>query len=191
MPIKFITLNHSFVREIQKHGFQAEMMRIKDYVPNPNRKTYYISPANSTGNMGAGVDYDLSRIIFPNIENNVVNIINKLNCKNKDGENHLPIGSSIIIDIDKYRSLVISPTMLIPEDVSKTQNAYYATIATLYNILINKEENIKDIDILLPAFCCGFGKMDEITSINQILKGFDDFKNYKPKIINNNIILSP
>jgi O-acetyl-ADP-ribose deacetylase (regulator of RNase III) len=190
MPIIFITLNYSFIAKIKNHGFRAEMMRIKDYIPNPNRKTYYISPANSTGNMGAGVDYDLSRIIFPNIENNVRDIINKLNCK-KDGENHLPIGSSVIIDIDKYRSLVVSPTMLIPEDVSKTQNAYYATIATLYNILINKGENIKDVDILLPAFCCGFGKMEETTSINQILKGITDFKNYTPNIINNNIIISP
>ena len=65
MPLIFITLNYSFIAKIKNHGFRAEMMRIKDYVPVPNRKTYYISPANSTGNMGAGVDYDLSRIIFP------------------------------------------------------------------------------------------------------------------------------
>jgi O-acetyl-ADP-ribose deacetylase (regulator of RNase III) len=190
MPLIFITLNYSFIAKIKNHGFRAEMMRIKDYVPVPNRKTYYISPANSTGNMGAGVDYDLSRIIFPNIEKTVVNIINELKCKNKDGENHLPIGSSAIIDIDMYRSLVISPTMLIPEDVSKTQNAYYATISTLYNILVNKGENINDVDILMPAFCCGFGRMDETVSISQILQGINDFKNYKPNVINNNIITS-
>ena len=43
-------------------------MKIQDYVPNPNKKTYYVPPANSLCFMDGGIDYSSSRIIFPNIE---------------------------------------------------------------------------------------------------------------------------
>lgn len=43
-------------------------MKIQDYVPSPNKKTYYVSPANSLCFMDGSIDYALSRIIFPNIE---------------------------------------------------------------------------------------------------------------------------
>ena len=61
-------------------------------------------------------------------------------------------------------------------------------MAVLYNILINKMENIDNIDIILTSLCCGYGSMDEQTSINQILKGINDYKSYEPIIINSSII---
>jgi len=57
--------------------------------------------------------------------------------------------------------------MLLPQDVSNTKNAYYATMSILYNVLINKKEKIENIDILFTAFCCGYGKMNQIYMINQ------------------------
>jgi hypothetical protein len=80
--------------------------------------------------------------------------------------------------------------MLLPQNVSKTQNAYYATMAILYNILCNKKENLNDIDIIFTSFCCGYGAMDEMESINQILKGINDYKLYKPQRLNDNIIFN-
>jgi len=57
--------------------------------------------------------------------------------------------------------------MLLPQNVSNTKNAYYATIAVLYNIFINAKEDIEDIDIIFTSFCCGYGKMEEEVSIQQ------------------------
>jgi len=50
-------------------------MKVQDYIPT--KKTYYVSPANSLCFMDGGIDYALSRIIFPNIEMEV-----KKYCKN-------------------------------------------------------------------------------------------------------------
>jgi len=89
--------------------------------------------------MDGGIDYVLSRIIFPNIEMEVKNIVKQLGITSIVGKPYLLIGSSIIIEKDNNKSLVISPTMLLPQNVSNTKNAYYATISVLYNILINKK----------------------------------------------------
>lgn len=190
MPIIFISLSETYIDKIQKYGFEAKKMKIQDYIPNPNKKTYYISPANSLCFMDGGIDYALSRIIFPNIEIEVKNIVKKLNIQNIIGKPYLPIGSSIIIDKYHNKSLVISPTMLLPQNVSNTKNAYYATISVLYNILINKKENLEDIDIIFTSFCCGYGKMNEEISIQQIIDGIKDYVYYKLKVINQNIIIN-
>lgn len=144
--------------------------------------------------MDGGIDKSLSTIIFLGIEQTVKKIVKFIDIKTSLGRPYLPIGSSIIIDIDKMRSLVVSPTMLLPQDVSRTKNAYYATMAVLYNVLIQKQENIDDVDILLTSLCCGYGKMDINTSIEQIMNGIQNYENYKPddkyNINNVNIIIN-
>ena len=183
MPIVFISLSDTFTEKIKQYGFEAKTMKIQDYIPN--KKTYYVSPANSLCFMDGGIDYALSRIIFPNIEEEVKNSYQK----NKRWKPYLPIGSSIIIDKDD-KSLVIAPTMLLPQNVSNTKNAYYATMAVLYNILVNRKEKKEDIDILFTSFCCGYGKMTEEDSIQQILEGIKDYRDYTPTIIYKNIIIN-
>ena len=189
MPIIFISLSETYTEKIKQYGFEAKTMKIQDYVPTPNRKTYYVSPANSLCFMDGGIDYALSRIIFPNIEKEVKSIVEKLGIKSIVGKPYLPIGSSIIIDKGD-KSLIISPTMLLPQNVSNTKNAYYATIAVLYNILINKKENLEEIDIIFTSLCCGYGKMEEDISIQQIIDGIKDYIDYKPKQIYKNIIIN-
>lgn len=189
MPIIFISLSDTYTQKIKQFGFEAKTMKIQDYTPNPNKKTYYVSPANSLCFMDGGIDYALSRIIFPNIEKEVKNIVKILGVTSIVGKPYLPIGSSIILDKGN-KSLVISPTMLLPQNVSTTKNAYYATMAILYNILINKQENLEDVDILFTSLCCGYGKMEEDISIQQIMEGIKDYINYKPTSINENIIMN-
>lgn len=190
MPIIFILLSETYAEKIRQLGFEAKIMKIQDYIPNPNRNTYYISPANSLCFMDGGIDYALSRIIFPNIEMEVKNIVRQLGITSIVGKSYLPIGSSIIIDKENNKSIVVSPTMLLPQNVSNTKNAYYATMSVLYNILINTKKNIEDIDIIFTSFCCGYGKMDEDVSICQIMDGIKDYINYIPKLIYKNIIIN-
>ncbi len=187
MPIIFISLSETYIEKIKQYGFEAYTMKVQDYIPT--KKTYYVSPANSLCFMDGGIDYALSRIIFPNIEMEVKNIVKQLNIISIVGKPYLPIGSSIILNKGD-KSLVISPTMLLPQNVSNTKNAYYATIAVLYNIFINAKEDIEDIDIIFTSFCCGYGKMEEEVSIQQIIDGLKDYIHYKPKIINKNIIVN-
>jgi O-acetyl-ADP-ribose deacetylase (regulator of RNase III) len=183
MPLIFISLSETFTKKIQQYGFQSYTTRIEDY--KPTKTTYYVSPANSLCFMDGGIDKALSQIIFPNIEPKIKSIVREIGIKNLLGRYYLPIGSSIIVD-----NLVVAPTMLLPQDVSSTQNAYYATIAILYNVLINKKENIEEVDILMTSFCCGYGKMDEDMAINQILNGIKDYNSYNPYVINENIIIN-
>jgi len=187
MPIIFISLSNSFTEKAISQGFKAYTMRIEDY--KSNKKTYYVSPANSLCFMDGGIDLALSRIVFPNIEPKIKNIVKQLNITNLCGRYYLPIGSSIILEETPNKLLVVAPTMLLPQNVSNTKNAYYATMAILYNILVNRRENIEDVDIIFTSFCCGFGKMDEDTSLQQIVEGINDYKNYNPSIFSNNIII--
>lgn len=187
MPIIFISLSDTFTEKIISCGFEAKTMKIQDYIPN--KKTYYVSPANSLCFMDGGIDYALSRIIFPNIEVEVKAVVKQLGITSIVGKPYLPIGSSIILD-KSNKSLVVSPTMLLPQNVSNTRNAYYATMAVLYNVLVNRKEKIEDVDILFTSFCCGYGKMSEDSSIQQIMDGIKDFIYYKPNIINKNIIIN-
>jgi hypothetical protein len=63
---------------------------------------------------------------------------------------------------------------------SKTNNAYYATLAIIYNILINMKEDINNIDIIFTSLCCGYGMMSEEESVKQIINGINDYMKYKP-----------
>jgi O-acetyl-ADP-ribose deacetylase (regulator of RNase III) len=183
MPILFISLNNSFTEKVKHRGYESITMKIEDYVPN--KKTYYVSPANSLCFMDGGIDYALSRIIFPNIEPEVKKIVRNYGKLSILGRPYLPIGSSIILD-----KLVVAPTMLLPQNVCNTLNAYYATMSVLYNLLINKKEDINEVDIIFTSFCCGYGKMDEDESIQQIMDGIRDYENYRPSLIYENVIIN-
>lgn len=178
MPIFFITLSDIYVEKIKPHGFDAKNMKIEEYVPHPSRRTYYVSPANSLCFMDGGIDYALSRVVFPGIEAKVKQHVRALGITNLLGRAYLPIGSSILLDQTDKLSLAVSPTMLLPQNVSNTRNAYYCTMSVLYNILVNRGETLDDVDILFTSFCCGYGKMDEDESIKQIMEGIADYKNY-------------
>jgi len=193
MPILFLSLSPTFTDKIIQKGYEARTMRIEDYIHDKTRKTYYVSPANSLCFMDGGIDYALSRIIFPDIEKEVKGIVRELGITSLVGKSYLPIGSSIIIEKENNTALVVSPTMLLPQNVSTTQNAYYATMAVLYNILCNTKTktktDIEDVDIIMTSFCCGYGKMDEDTSIEQMIRGINDYSTYKPTMVKEGIIL--
>ena len=197
MPLIFISLNDAFTEKIRLHGLEAYTMRIQDFVPRPQTKTFYVSPANSLCFMDGGMDHALSKIVFPGIEPRVKDAVRKLGMTTKFGRPYLPIGSSMIVqgrgDENTHRFLVVAPTMLLPQDVSQTRNAYFATMAVLYNVLVMHEESLDRVDILLTSFCGGYGKMDVETSVQQILDGIRDFHSYTPTKVPDNraVVLEP
>lgn len=194
MPIKFISLDAPFVDYMNRAGYESFQMRVEEY--KPVRKTYYVSPANSMCFMDGGIDMALSRKVFPGIETVLKGIVRELNILTNLGRPYLPIGSSIIIDWNdaddenKAKSMIAAPTMLLPQEVVDTKNAYWATMAVLYNILCNRDESLNDVDILLTSMCCGYGKMTHQQSGDQILDAIRDYAGYTPQRINNSIILA-
>lgn len=188
MPIKFISLNKKFNELMSKNGYESITDRIENYKPDPSRRTYYVSPANSLCFMDGGIDLALSRKVFPDIEPKLKIRVKQLGKQNLLGRFYLPIGSSVILD-DNNRSLVAAPTMLLPQNVSSTQNAYYATIAVLYNVLVNRNEKLTDVDIIFTSMCCGYGKMTEEESVKQILQGFNDYHLYDANRVDRDVIM--
>jgi len=204
MPIVFISLNDTFTEKIRQHGYEAHTKKIQDYVPHPMRKTYYVSPANSLCFMDGGIDYALSRVVFPGIESRVKDVVRGLGIQSLLGRHYLPIGSSVALeDDDGQRFLVVAPTMLLPQDVSSTRNAYFATMAVLYNVLVHRciddavdavdsSDPLEAVDILLPSFCCGYGKMDVDTAVQQIVEGIRDYRQYAPFHVGSHaVVLEP
>ncbi len=190
MPVIFVSLDKHFIHKMSECGYQCYKMKIEEYNASSLRKMYYVSPANSLCFMDGGIDLALSRTIFPGIEQKVKQKVKELGIKSNLGRYYLPIGSSIIMEPENGKGLVVAPTMLLPQDVSSTKNAYYATMAVMYNLLVNKKEDLSNIDIVFTSLCCGYGKMDPEESINQIVSGFKDYHHYKPNIINENVIIN-
>ena len=174
MTIKFISLNQKFVEIAKMYGLDASCMDIRDY--KVERKTYFVSPANSLGFMDGGYDLALSRDVMPGIERNVKKKIAEVGRTNLLGRKYLPIGSYIILDSDDpLKKLVVSPTMLLPQDVSNTNNAYYSALFALEGITTYDKDDSK-YDIILTSLCCGYGKMDEEKSVLQIFRAIQHYK---------------
>jgi len=190
MPIKFVTLNKEFAEEMKKQGkYQVVVTRIQNYKPDEKRETYYVSPANSHGWMDGGIDEDFSKM-FPGIGGRVRRKYREVGKVNKDGKEYLPIGSSVIIPLGKKKFLVSAPTMLIPEDVQYTNNAYFSTMAVLYNVLVNGRKKLDDVNILLTSMCCGCGKMKIKTAVQQILQAITDYRKFRGDFIGPGVVVN-
>jgi O-acetyl-ADP-ribose deacetylase (regulator of RNase III) len=189
MPILFISLNKEFCDLATKAGYSAHVMNITHYVPVEGHKTYYVSPSNSLGFMDGGIDLALSHSVFPGVEPEVKQAIANIGIQSLLGRYYLPIGSSFILEKGS-RALVIAPTMLLPQDIRCTDNVYYATMATLYNILVNKGESLETTDILFTSMGCGYGNLLEEESLFQILQGIQDYKIfYTPTTVAENLVI--
>lgn len=184
----FISMNERFTELIRGCGYEAHTMKIQDYQPIDGHKTFYVSPANSLCFMDGGIDLALSRDVFPEIEPEVKKRVRELGITNLLGRNYLPIGSSLILDKGP-KCLIVAPTMLLPQNIQETENVYYATMAVLYNILVNKKENLETTDILFTSMGCGYGKLVEEESIAQILRGIQDYVDYQPSVVGEDVVI--
>jgi O-acetyl-ADP-ribose deacetylase (regulator of RNase III) len=179
MPILFISLNERFNMLIAAHGYQTVTGPIQEYIPREGHKTFYVSPANSLCFMDGGIDLALSRDVFPGIEAEVKSQVRSLGIQTLLGRNYLPIGSSLILE-KGTKCLIVAPTMLLPQNINGTDNVYWATRAILYNILVNRKENLDSVDILMTSMGCGYGKLSEEESVIQILRAIEDYRQYNP-----------
>jgi O-acetyl-ADP-ribose deacetylase (regulator of RNase III) len=129
----------------------------------PQRRDYFeleadamVSPANSFGVMDGGLDMAIQLTLGPTIQTRVRQRIEERH----HGE--LSIGAAEIIETGDARwpFLIAAPTMRVPEDVSRTVNAYVAFRAILLAVRAHNASGAKPIRTLLcSGLATGVGGM--------------------------------
>lgn len=161
--------------EVLKHfsDFTTVCARIENLILDnhpviQNKPVYFVSAANSLLFLDGGSDSAYIRM-FQGIQQ-----IAQHKMKNSSeiplslvGKKYLPIGASMIHKISEEYSLIFAPTMLYPQSVKDTQNAYHAMKAILK---IWPGDGI----LLVPVLCGGYGKMDFAEIDKQIKKALDE-----------------
>jgi O-acetyl-ADP-ribose deacetylase (regulator of RNase III) len=143
----------------------------------------FVSPANSFGIMNGGIDRVYSEEMFPGCEATLQRKIRELRpdavaLGERPG---LRVGSALWFLVDEdatnhLTALLAAPTMTVPCDVSETQNAYSAFMATLmladriYGVTCGHVHTI-----VCPALCCGVGRMDPAEAARQMAEAWTDF----------------
>jgi O-acetyl-ADP-ribose deacetylase (regulator of RNase III) len=176
--LHFISLNQDWINEMK--SLTAGNLNITYSVKNiieidPNNKIF-VSPANSLGFMDGGIDYALSRILFPGIEPIVKEKIASLGVLTAGGRPYLPIGSATYVSFDEKESgLIIAPTMFLPQNVSTTRNAYHSFYAAL---CLWEHLGLKK-DLVVTSHCCGVGCMSAQESAIQMMNALSDWSSKK------------
>lgn len=188
----------AFLHEIKKYKIgETKIINVK-YITGNN--IAFISPANSFLFMNGGIDNVYSREMWDYIEGILKIILRNIDHFNKAGKPYLPVGSAIINPVGDSISnniknlidnvnpteritnyLISAPTMYLPQDVSQTNNAYWAFYASLKVI---QKSGYKVDTLVVPGLCCGYGNMDPAEVARQINQAYQDFNNgvYHPEI---------
>lgn len=133
-----------------------------------------VSPANSFGIMDGGLDLAIREQLGRDVERGVQQAI----VEKHHGE--LPVGCAEVIETgdERWRYLVVAPTMRVPGPVPFTINPYLAFRAALVAVEnFNKARRTREIDSLV---CCGLGtgvgKMDEARCAMQMRAAYQVMK---------------
>jgi O-acetyl-ADP-ribose deacetylase (regulator of RNase III) len=173
--LHFVSLNPLWIQEMRElfTGIPVQITEA-DIQTIPHDNTIFVSPANCLGYMDGGIDYILSRKMFPGIEQSVVEKIQTLGIHTFLGRSYMPIGSAVLVPY-KQTALISAPTMFLPSDVSTTQNAYHSFLAAL--ILFHKYRRNHPIvqTLVVTSHCCGYGNMSAKDSAAQMKRAYDDF----------------
>ena len=185
MKFVFIDLDGKFTEAIEdqfsdQENVAAIIAQVQDL---PRENTAFVSPANSLCFFDGGIDYVYSRKMFPLCEKLIrLRLQDMVDAGETNvsllGRPYLPIGSAMSYTADEATStvLIASPTMLQPQDVSQTENARSCMFAVLQALEeYNAISNFAIETCVVPALCCGYGKMDPKEAAKQCKQAFDDF----------------
>ncbi|MBD3228365.1 MAG: Appr-1-p processing protein [Candidatus Lokiarchaeota archaeon] len=129
-----------------------------------------VSPANSFGFMGGGLDYYINKFFNYKMEEKVKNTIKE------KYKGFLPVGHALVIKTDskKFPYLISAPSMEVPLDVSSTINAYLAMRAILMVIIDYNNENNQAIkSVVIPGLAGATGRMPFKRIAFQMLKAYE------------------
>lgn len=139
--------------------------------------TAFVSPANSLGFMDGGIDYVLSRVMFPGIEQRVKEAISALGIETLLGRRHLPIGRAVCVPTQHPGvHLIAAPTMWLPQDVRGTHNAYHA----MYAVLSCAADTPGVERVVVSGLGTGCGLMSSDVAVSQMRDAHRDFDSGRP-----------
>ncbi len=198
----FCDRNQDFLQALQRALRQSDSTRVRDLdvsfhhgnVQEVHGKQFaFVSPANSFGFMDGGIDYAYSREMFHGVER-------ALKARIRDGpylseldRPYLPIGSALLVPVadtthHAHCYLLASPTMWLPQSVTRTRNAYVAFFAVLSLVeRYNRASNGTRYPIrtiVCPALCTGVGHMPVAEAAKQMVEALEDFlERYEPDYV--------
>jgi O-acetyl-ADP-ribose deacetylase (regulator of RNase III) len=117
----------------------------------------YVSPANSLLYMDGGVDHAYSRTMWPGLEARVQAVGARDGAVSGANRRFMPVGSAFALRAQPAPGspwLIVAPTMLVPQEVSGTRNAYWAARAIR---AVAGATGVREL--VLPLPCCGVGGM--------------------------------
>lgn len=125
-----------------------------------------VSPANSFGDLSGGVDLAYKRIFGVELEERL-----RLEIQHKwNGE--VPVGCAAVIPLSggKGKYFISAPTMRVPQNVSKSSNAYLSFRAALFACM---KQNLQGA-VLCPGLCTSIGRMSQDVAARQMREAYDD-----------------
>jgi O-acetyl-ADP-ribose deacetylase (regulator of RNase III) len=134
------------------------------------QKEAIVSPANSFGFMDGGIDLAYSRYFGWDLQKRLQRVIRE------EYYGELLVGRAVILETrnKEIKYLISAPTMRVPQNISKTLNAYLAFRAVLIEI---KEFNDKNDNKIKSLLCPGLGTLTgcmlPMTCASQMKKAYD------------------
>lgn len=139
-----------------------------------------VSPANSFGNMGGGIDKAIDDFHRGEAQRLVMEEIRQ----HYFGE--LPVGMAMVVEIDSSRFpfVVAAPTMRIPGSVQGSINAYLSMRAALVAVLRHNRDAKRRIQTLaVPGLGTGVGGIDYLDAAQQMRAAYDNVIEHRWKQI--------
>jgi O-acetyl-ADP-ribose deacetylase (regulator of RNase III) len=133
--------------------------------------------------MDGGVDAVLSTVMFPGVEPRVKSAIREAGALSLLGRPFLQIGDALVVDTQVPGVFLISaPTMWVPQDVTRTQNAYHALYAILRAAVAHNRAGVATTirDVYMTGLCTGCGRMSPAQAVGQMKRAHEDFVADRP-----------
>ena len=129
-----------------------------------------VSPANSFGRMDGGLDAQIVEYLGEDVETEVQAMIRDRH----DGELVVGLAEVVITNAAQFPFLVVAPTMRVPQNVSKTVNAYLAFRAALRAVAeFNSLHGDPIQTLLVPGLGTDNGFMPPLRAARQMRAAYD------------------
>lgn len=129
-----------------------------------------VSPANSFGRMDGGLDAEIVEFFGEDVEMEVQRMIRERH----DGELVVGLAEVVVTLAPQFPYLIVAPTMRVPQNVSRTVNAYLAFRAALSAVLAFNDLYGHPINTLLvPGLCTSNGFMPPLRAARQMRAAYD------------------
>lgn len=175
--LHFVSIHEDFITAVQYYFKDTPNVKytIASVATIPIENAAFIAPTDSFGNMTHGVSKIYNERLFPNIESQLKNKIAQdssiANLSNIG--RYLPVGKAIFIQTPKMQetttAVICTPTVFLPNDASRTTNAYIAFKAILSALSQHPPT------LVCPALCTGqAAKMSYEESARQIYQAYSE-----------------